>query len=145
MGFCCRIRRVQKKGPGVSDGAFGHSCYVLSARTQAKNPEAGFFNRNAFCGDEVHWTGKVRDGKAAVKPKNVNAVKSPSDNQSKRERSARCRYGANGGIRMPYPERSKTGVFARAYRDVFTAVPDKAFGSHHLEAVFDSRKAQPID
>jgi hypothetical protein len=52
--FCCRIHRRQKKGPGVSDGAFGDSCDVLSTRAQAKNPWMGFFRNNAFCGDKVH-------------------------------------------------------------------------------------------
>jgi hypothetical protein len=51
------IHGGQKKGPGVSDGAFGDFCDVLSARAQAKNPWIRFFNRNAFCGDELHCRG----------------------------------------------------------------------------------------
>jgi len=69
---CCRFRRApNKKGPGVSDGAFGDSCDVLSARAQAKNPGVGFFNRNAFGGGELHWGGKLRESVTGVKPQTV--------------------------------------------------------------------------
>ncbi len=36
-----------------------------------------------------------------------------------------------------FPNAQKQGVFARAYRDVFTAVPKKTPEPGHIEAVFD--------